>query len=147
MGVMGIAQQVALAATGQAALAARLRRARRNAIGYLIVGLLGVTAYIALVIAAAIYVARRADPMVAALLVAACAILVGLVVLIALTILNRRDERLMLVQQIAAREAFQANMLAGLFPSLPGMVRATPIATTVLFGCLAYALTRSRASK
>ncbi|MCC5988415.1 MAG: hypothetical protein JJT95_12090 [Pararhodobacter sp.] len=83
-----------------AADVARIGRARRrNAVLYVAAALAGLTAYAVAVVALVLWVARHADPVLAALVVAAGFAALALVVLAVVAVLNRqerawRDERL-----------------------------------------------------
>lgn len=138
----GLVEQIIVFAMGNVATTAV--EVKRKTIGGMIVAVLLMTAYVALVLALAFYIAAEAGPVAAALVVAAAAVAGALVVLAVVSVLNRQTERLMLQRQAALAAARTADpVTARLMAELPGMMRDSPIVTTLMVGSLVYVLTRS----
>lgn len=138
----GLVEQIIVLAMGNVATTAV--EVKRKTIGGMIVAVLLMTAYVALVLALAFYIAAEAGPVAASLVVAAAAVAGALVVLAVVSVLNRQTERLMLQRQAALAAARTADpVTARLMAELPGMMRDSPIVTTLMVGSLVYVLTRS----
>ena len=138
----GLIEQIIVLAMGNVATTAV--EMKRKTIGGMIVGIFLLTAYVALVFALAFYVAAEEGPVAASLVVAAAAMAGALVVLAVVSVLNRRTERLMLQRQAALAAARSTDpVTARLMAELPGMMRDSPIVTTIMVGSLVYVLTRS----
>ncbi len=138
----GLIEQIAVLALGNVATTAV--EVKRKTIGGLIATVFLLTAYVALVMALAFYVAAEAGPVAAALVVAAAAMAGALVVLAIVAVLNRRTERLMLERQAAMAARSPDPLTARLVAELPGMMRESPIVTTLMVSSLVYVLARSR---
>lgn len=137
----GLIEQIIVLAMGNVATTAV--EMKRKTIGGMIVGIFLLTAYVALVFALAFYVAAEAGPVAASLVVAAAAMAGALVVLAVVSVLNRQTERLMLQRQAALAAARSTDpVTARLMAELPGMMRDSPIVTTIMVGSLVYVLTR-----
>ena len=138
----GLIEQIIVLAMGNVATTAV--EMKRKTIGGMIVGIFLLTAYVALVFALAFYVAAEEGPVAASLVVAAAAMAGALVVLAVVSVLNRQTERLMLQRQAALAAARSTDpVTARLMAELPGMMRDSPIVTTIMVGSLVYVLTRS----
>ncbi|SMD01529.1 hypothetical protein SAMN05880593_11553 [Rhizobium sp. RU36D] len=123
---------------------------KRSIVGYFVIGLLLLTAYVALVVGLCLYVAREEGPITAAFLVAALAVASALIALAIMGYLDRRArmQALILRQQALSMQGamapFQGQLMGALHPLLPVMIRQSPIASTVVVACLAYALAKSK---
>ena len=138
----GLIEQIIVLAMGDVATTAV--KMKRKTIGGMIVGIFLLTSYVALVFALAFYVAAEEGPVAASLVVAAAAMAGALVVLAVVSVLNRQTERLMLQRQAALAAARSTDpVTARLMAELPGMMRDSPIVTTIMVGSLVYVLTRS----
>lgn len=138
----GLIEQIAVLALGNVATTAV--EVKRKTIGGLIAMVFLLTAYVALVMALAFYVAAEEGPVAAALVVAAAAMAGALVVLAIVAVLNRQTERLMLQRQAAMAARGPDPVTARLVAELPGMMRESPIVTTLMVSSLVYVLARSR---
>lgn len=138
----GLIEQIAVLALGNVATTAV--EVKRKTIGGLIAMVFLLTAYVALVMALAFYVAAEEGPVAAALVVAAAAMAAALVVLAIVAVLNRQTERLMLQRQAAMAARGPDPVTARLVAELPGMMRESPIVTTLMVSSLVYVLARSR---
>lgn len=98
--------------------ASAVTRAKRTGIMVAISGILFFTAYVFGLIALAIWLARRHSPEVAVLMVAAGALVLGLIVLVYLAIYNRIEQR----KARERRMAIQSSVAVGLT-----MLRAQPL--------------------
>ncbi|GEO86206.1 MULTISPECIES: hypothetical protein [Alphaproteobacteria] len=138
----GMLEQIVTLALGNVVTTAV--EVKRKTIGGVIATLFFLTAYVALVMALAFYVAAQAGPVAAALVVAAAAMAAALVVLAVVAVLNRRTEQRMLERQAALAAQQPDPVTAGLMSELPGMMKASPIVTTIMVASFVYVLTRSR---
>ncbi|MBW8320567.1 MAG: hypothetical protein K0M47_14780 [Rhizobium sp.] len=138
----GLIEQIAVLALGN--VTTTVVEVRRKTIGGLIATVFLLTAYVALVMALAFYVAANAGPVAAALVVAAAAMAGALVVLAVVAVLNRQTERRMLEQQAAMAARGPDPVTARLVAELPDMMRESPIVTTLMVSSLVYVLARSR---
>ncbi|WP_454285945.1 hypothetical protein [Rhizobium arsenicireducens] len=117
---------------------------KRKTIGGVIATVFFLTGYIALVMALAFYVAAEAGPVAASLVVAAASMAAALVVLAIVAVLNRQTERRMMERQAALAAQGPDPVTARLVTELPGMMRESPIVTTIMVSSLVYVLARSR---
>ncbi|MBV2184646.1 MAG: hypothetical protein KUL88_08935 [Rhizobium sp.] len=138
----GLLEQIVVLALGNVATTAV--EVKRKTIGGLIATIFLLTAYVALVMALAFYVAAEAGPVAASLVVAASAMAGALVVMAVVAVLNRQTERLMLERQAAMAARGPDPLTARLVAELPGMMRESPIVTTLMVSSLVYVLARSR---
>ncbi len=117
---------------------------KRKTIGGVIATVFFLTGYIALVMALAFYVAAEAGSVAASLVVAAASMAAALVVLAIVAVLNRQTERRMMERQAALAAQGPDPVTARLVTELPGMMRESPIVTTIMVSSLVYVLARSR---
>jgi hypothetical protein len=68
----------------------------------------------------------------------------ALVVLAIVAVLNRQTERRMMERQAALAAQGPDPVTARLVTELPGMMRESPIVTTIMVSSLVYVLARSR---
>lgn len=136
-----VEQMIGLGLVNMSATAVEVKR---KAVGGLIAGVFFLTAYVALVMALAFYVATEAGAVAAALVVAAAAMAAALVVLAVVAVLNRRTEQLVLARQAALAAARPDPLTARLVQELPSMIRASPVAAAVMVSSFAYVLARSQ---
>lgn len=126
-------------------------RIKRSLIGYVLVGLFFLTAYVGAVAGLFLYVAREEGAVAAAFLLAALAVASALVALAVLAYLDRRARmrtllmrQQALVMQAQAMSPLQGQILGTLHPLLPAMIRQSPIASAIVVASLAYALAKSK---
>lgn len=120
-------------------------RIRRSIIGGAIIAIFLLTAYVAAVIGAAIYVAEQEGAVMASFLVAAIAAASALVTMAIVSHLNRRAQiRAMMMMQAQPAVSLQSQLLGALGPDVNLLVRQSPIASVVVVAALAYALARSQ---
>ncbi len=121
-----------VASVASADVSARVKRTKRSAIVYAVAGVLLSTTYVFALVAIYYAVLLEEGPVVAALVIAVGAALVGIVALVALAIVNRierrREQRLR-----AARELQVASAL-----SLLSMVGRSPLILAAGLGALAF---------
>ncbi|MGV8937257.1 MAG: hypothetical protein ACOH2J_09055 [Allorhizobium sp.] len=118
------------------------REMKRTTLSLAVAGVLFATAYVALVISAAYYISFWEGPVMAGLVIAAAAIALALVVIAVMMMANRRS-RLIAMAERRAVPRQGGNLAIGLASQLPGMVRESPIATTVMVASLAFAVARA----
>jgi len=135
-----LAEQLIYMVLGQVRPAAR--EMKRTALTFAVCGVLFATAYVALVMSAAFYVSFREGPVVAGLVIAAGAILLALVFIAVMMVVNRQARLVDMAQRRMAPPP-GGNLAVGLASQLPGMVRESPIATTVMVASLAFAVARA----
>lgn len=123
------------------------RRLRATVDDYLLLAIVGMlaavlllTAYAALVYAAALAIAAEAGPIVAALSIAGGSVLIALLLWLGLR-LRRRRLRRRLRMQTHATASVASN--AALATMIPMMVRASPVGSLVAVGIVAYVLSRA----
>jgi hypothetical protein len=115
-----------------------LARTRRNGIFIVLAAVFLLTAYVLAVTAGAIWLAGIYGPVGAALFLAACALLIGIVVLIVMMIMNVQDAR----RAQERRLAIESLAAAGI-----SLVRSQPLLTAgVLAALVATNLMRSKHS-
>lgn len=107
---------------------------------YAIVGLLSLTAYVALIYALGLAVSREYGPMVAAFSIAGITILASLV---ALGLLALRARRLRRLRALRTRSTVSAGTSAAATALVPMMVRASPVGSLVAVAVLAYVVARA----
>lgn len=107
---------------------------------YGIVGLLGLTAYGALLYAMGLGISTEYGPMAAALSIAGVTVL-GVV--IALLVLRLRQRRLRRLRALRARSAATAGTSAAMATLVPMMVRASPVGSLLAVAVLAYVVSRA----
>ncbi len=138
----GLLQQIVVLALGN--VSTTVVEVKRRAIGGVIASVFFLTAYVALVMALAFFVAAEAGPVAASLVVAGAAMAAALVVLAVVAVLNRQTERRMLERQAALAARGPDPLTGRLIAELPVMMRDSPIVTTIMVGSLVYVLARSR---
>ena len=107
---------------------------------YAIVGLFGLTAYVALLYALGLAIAADYGPLVAALSIAGMTMAAALVALLVLKMRKRRRRRL---QELRMRSAAAAGTSAAMATMVPMMVRASPVGSLVAVAILAYVVSRA----
>jgi hypothetical protein len=107
---------------------------------YGIVGLLALTAYVALLYAVGLAIAAEYGATVAALSIAGITILAALIALLLLQLRVRRQRRL---RALRARSAAAAGTSAALATMVPMLVRASPVGSLLAVGVLAYVISRA----
>lgn len=105
-----------------------------------IVGLFGLTAYVALLYAAGVAISREYGTIVAALSIAGLTVLAAL---IALLVLRMRQRRLRRLRALRSRSATAAGTSAALATMVPMMVRASPVGSLLAVAVLAYVVSRA----
>ena len=111
-----------------------------SVIVYAIVGLFGLTAYVALLYALGLAIAADYGPLVAALSIAGMTMAAALVALLVLKMRKRRRRRL---QELRMRSAAAAGTSAAMATMVPMMVRASPVGSLVAVAILAYVVSRA----
>lgn len=107
---------------------------------YGIVGLLVLTAYVALLCAMGMAIAAEYGALVAALSIAGVTILAAVIALLVLQLRARRQRRL---RALRARSAAAAGTSAALATMVPMLVRASPVGSLLAVGVLAYVISRA----
>lgn len=107
---------------------------------YGIVGLLALTAYVALIYAMGLAISDMYGPMIAALSIAGATILAALIALLILRLWARRLRRL---RALRSRSAAAAGTSAALATVVPMMVRASPVGSLLAVAVLAYVVSRA----
>jgi hypothetical protein len=107
---------------------------------YAVVGLLGLTAYVALLYALGLVISAEAGPLAAALSIAG--ITIGLA-LVGLLIVYVRQRRLRRLRQLRARSSVSAGSTAVVATLVPMMVRASPVGSLMAVAAVAYVLSRA----
>ena len=111
-----------------------------SVIVYAIVGLFGLTAYVALLYAFGLVIAAEYGPLVSALSIAGLTAVAALVALLVLRMRRRRRRRL---QELRMRSATAAGTSAAMATMVPMMVRASPVGSLIAVSVLAYVVSRA----
>ena len=111
---------------------------------YAIVGVLGLTAYCALLYALGLAISAEAGPMMAALSIAGLTILLALIGLLVVYIRQRRLRRL---RDLRARSTASVGSSAAIATLVPMMVRASPVGSLMAVAVMAYVLSRAGQSE
>lgn len=106
---------------------------------YAIVGILGLTAYAALLYAVGLAISAEFGQMAAALSIAGLTVLAALV---ALLLLSLRARRLRRRRALRSRSAAAAGTSAAVATMVPMLVRASPVGSLVAVAVLAYIVSR-----
>lgn len=109
-----------------------LRARQRNAVLYAVAGVAGLTAYVCLVAAGVLLLARWSDPVLAATFAAAAFAALALVVIAVVAVLNRRDRH-----WLHERRAVYSNAMRRLTGAALGPRGLALVAATVLAGMVA----------
>lgn len=120
------------------------RRVARSLIGAVVVGIFGLTTYIALFLALGIYLSREYDPVTAALIIAAVTAVAALVVIGVVSALNRRAERRILARQRAARAQLPDPVTLQILAGLPTMMRGKSMFATLAIAAVVFAMAKNQ---
>jgi NADH:ubiquinone oxidoreductase subunit K len=123
-------------------IGAAVRRTRRNAIFYAVIAFFLLTAYVAGVVAGALYLAQVVGPPMAVLLIAIGALVLALIILATLMILNRRDRKRKAAA--AVNDSGKALLATVALSALPMLTRSKPLMGIAAVGGLAFLLLRPR---
>ena len=127
-----------------AALSGRIRASGEelvlSLIGYGIVALLLLSAYVALMYALGLAIAAEAGPVVAALSIAGATLVIALGVVLWLRMRHRRIRRLRMMH---TRATMNAGSTAAMATVVPMMVRASPLGSLAAVAILSYVLSRA----
>jgi len=105
------------------------RTRQRNVMLYVVSGVAGLTAYVCLVAAGVLLLARWSDPVLAATFAAAAFAALALVVIAVVSVLNRRDR-----EWVRSRRAFYASALVTLSRTALGPRGLALVAAAVMAG-------------
>jgi heme exporter protein D len=120
------------------------RRVGRSLLGGLVAGMLGLTAYVALLLALGFFLTGIIGPIFAALVIAAVTAICAVVVLVVVQSMNRRTEIRMEARQRAARSRLPDPMTLQLLAGLPALIRGRSLLTAAAMAALAYGLAKSQ---
>lgn len=113
-------------------------RVMLTVVGYLAVMLLLVAAFIALVYAGATAVSQAYGPVIAALMVAICALVAALVIILWLGMRRKR-----LARQARLRRGIEPATLTAATAVLPVLLRASPMGTLIAVAAAAYVISKA----
>ncbi|MDH4415554.1 MAG: hypothetical protein QE484_19800 [Rhizobium sp.] len=120
------------------------RRFGRSLLGGVIAGLLGLTAYVALLLALGFYLTSVMGPIYAALVIAAFTALCAVLVVVVIQAINRRAERRMEARQRAARSRLPDPMTLQLLAGVPALMKGRSLITAVAIAAVVYGLAKSQ---
>jgi len=123
-------------------IGAVVRRTRRTAIFYAVTAFFLLTAYVAGVVAGALYLAQVVGPPMAVLLIAIGALVLALMVLATLMILNRQDRKRKAAT--AMNDTGKALLTTVALSALPILTRSKPLMVLTAVGGLAFLFLRPR---
>lgn len=120
------------------------RRLGRTLIGGAIAGVLGITAYIALLLALGFYLSSIIGPILAALTIAIATALIAVVVVAVVQSVNRRAERRMEARQRAAKARLPDPLTLQLLAGVPALMKGRSLLTAAAIAAVVYGLAKSQ---
>lgn len=135
-------RQLGIVAFGRVRPAAR--RIGRSVIGGAIAGVLGLTAYVALLLALGFYLTGLIGPVFAALAIAVGTAILAVVVLAVVQSINRATERRAKARQRAARSRLPDPMTLQLLAGVPALMKGRSLLTAAAIAAVVYGLAKSQ---
>jgi hypothetical protein len=137
-------QQLGVVAFGR--IRPMARRYRRLLIGGAVVAVFGLTAYVALLVAAGLYLASLVGGPLSAVIIAGVTMLLALITVAVIQEKNRRTEVRMEARRRAARSRLPDPMTLQLLASVPALLRGRSLLGVVTVAALVYGVTRMQGS-
>lgn len=117
-------------------------RVTRSLIGGAIAGVLGLTAYVALVLALGFYLSSELGPIWAALIVAGVTAVCGVVVIVVVESMNKATERRMEARRRAAKSKLPDPMTLQLLAGVPSLMRGRSLLATAAIAALVFGVAK-----
>lgn len=137
-------QQLGILAFGSVKPTAR--RLSRLLIGGAVAALLGLTTYVALLLALGIYLSSLVGAPLAAVIIAGGTALCALIVVAVIQMINRRAELKMEARRRAARARLPDPVTLQLLAGLPGLIKGRSLLGAAAVAALVYGVTRMQGS-
>lgn len=116
----------------------------RSVIAGAVAAVLGLTAYVSLLVALGIYIAEFHGALWAALAVAMLNALLAIIVLVGVKIANRQAQRRVEAQQRAARSRLPDPVTLQLLASVPALLKGRSLITTAAIAAMVFAVAKSQ---
>jgi fatty acid desaturase len=116
----------------------------RSVMAGLIASVLGLTTYVALLLALGFYLSGVIGPVYAALVIAGVTALCAIVVIVVVQAINRRAERRMEARQRAARARLPDPMTLQLLAGVPALMKGRSLLTAAAIAAVAYGVAKSQ---
>jgi Kef-type K+ transport system membrane component KefB len=133
-------QQLGILAFGSVKPTAR--RLSRLLIGGAVAAVLGLTTYVALLVALGLHLSSLFGAPLAALMIAGITALCAVIAIVVVQMMNRRTERKMEARRRAARARLPDPVTLQLLAGLPGLVRGRSLLGAAAVAALVYGVTR-----
>lgn len=117
-------------------------RVTRSLIGGAIAGVLGLTAYVALVLALGFYLSSELGPIWAALIIAGVTAVCGVVVIVVVESMNKATERRMEARRRAAKSKLPDPMTLQLLAGVPSLMRGRSLLATAAIAALVFGVAK-----
>lgn len=116
----------------------------RSVMAGLIASVLGLTTYVALLLALGFYLSGVIGPVYAALVIAGVTALCAIVLIVVVQAINRRAERRMEARQRAARARLPDPMTLQLLAGVPALMKGRSLLTAAAIAAVAYGVAKSQ---
>lgn len=116
----------------------------RSVMAGAIAGVLGLTTYVALLLALGFYLGGVIGPVYAALVIAGLTALCAIIVIVVVQSINRRAERRMEARQRAARARLPDPMTLQLLAGVPALMKGRSLLAAAAIAAVAYGLAKSQ---
>ncbi|AOG11669.1 MULTISPECIES: hypothetical protein [Rhizobium/Agrobacterium group] len=116
----------------------------RSVMAGAIAGVLGLTTYVALLLALGFYLSGVIGPVYAALVIAGVTALCAIIVIVVVQAINRRAERRMEARQRAARARLPDPMTLQLLAGVPALMKGRSLLTAAAIAAVAYGVAKSQ---
>lgn len=116
----------------------------RSVMAGAIAGVLGLTTYVALLLALGFYLTSIIGPIYAALVIAGLTALCAIFVIVVVQSINRRAERRMEARQRAARARLPDPMTLQLLAGVPALMKGRSLLTAAAIAAVAYGVAKSQ---
>lgn len=119
-------------------------KVRRSVMAGAIAGVLGLTTYVALLLALGFYLTSIIGPIYAALVIAGVTALCAIIVIVVVQSINRRAERRMEARQRAAKARLPDPMTLQLLAGVPALMKGRSLLTAAAIVAVAYGVAKSQ---
>ena len=121
-----------------------MRRMMRSAIGGVLAAILGLTAYVAVILAIGIVLAQAFGVITALVILAAATLILAGVILAIVGGMNHQTEKRAEARQREAAKRLPSPMAMQMLAGLPALMRGRSVLTTVLIAGVAYAVAKNQ---
>lgn len=120
------------------------RRVGRSIVGGAIAGVLGLTAYVALLLALGFYLTGLIGPILAALVIAVGTAILAVIVIAMVQSMNRATERRAEARQRAAKARLPDPVTLQLLAGVPALMKGRSLLTAAMIAAVVYGVAKSR---